>query len=517
MLPLVQMHQLVQPELDFFGPHPGHLRPDYSPHHQGSYLSQPSQSPQNTNSTPRSFGFRGAQNAPALHRITTSFSRLHAHPHDQAEHSLRRKTPSGTIDNGYDGSLTHVASGPPPLKHMIVPASSKIFPTAMVHRASNPSAGGVMPQTLASPWAYSAPAAGRNLELEVEAMGVLFGSRGGWGVGSPNAALDPGVGHGASFLQHVPQHNYHGGSGLQPLLGPGYQQPLSETVYSPGNYQQPAVWRDGSLGYQTFIPLANNYTPQNSVGNAFMAPQSTLHHGLSNVPGLGQAHNFGLPLPSHPLDDGFSRYGHSHLAHHATPHGRNSMGMAPGAGYLAKPVPPCEANSPARFRERALQSAHKSYNDLLLHLTTAKKAHHARSGSGSRPSSKLVVYPKPSTTPTGGKARPLSAFADPTASYAQQVAQKEAAVRAFASSQHQRSYHEIGSPVLRARASLEMLANLCEQSGWKWVEGMLLGGCLYYGLERYEEALEWFRRIVSLDPRWVVCCFVLFFFPDEPR
>ncbi|KAG7288784.1 hypothetical protein NEMBOFW57_005142 [Staphylotrichum longicolle] len=61
----------------------------------------------------------------------------------------------------------------------------------------------------------------------------------------------------------------------------------------------------------------------------------------------------------------------------------------------------------------------------------------------------------------------------------------------------------MGSPVLSAKASLEMLANLCEQSGWKWVEGMLLGGCLYYGLERYEEALEWFKRIVSLDPSHV--------------
>jgi len=32
---------------------------------------------------------------------------------------------------------------------------------------------------------------------------------------------------------------------------------------------------------------------------------------------------------------------------------------------------------------------------------------------------------------------------------------------------------------------------------------MLLGGCLHYGLERYEEALEWFKRIVNLDPSHV--------------
>jgi len=60
-------------------------------------------------------------------------------------------------------------------------------------------------------------------------------------------------------------------------------------------------------------------------------------------------------------------------------------------------------------------------------------------------------------------------------------------------------YQEMNSPFLGAKSSLEMLNNLCEQSGWKWVDGMLLGGCLHYGLEHYEEALEWFKRIKSLD------------------
>jgi hypothetical protein len=48
-----------------------------------------------------------------------------------------------------------------------------------------------------------------------------------------------------------------------------------------------------------------------------------------------------------------------------------------------------------------------------------------------------------------------------------------------------------------------MLTHLCEQSDWKWIDGMLLGGCLHYGLERYEKSLEWFQRIISLDRRYV--------------
>lgn len=255
------------------------------------------------------------------------------------------------------------------------------------------------------------------------------------------------------------------------------------------------------MGYQTFIPLANNYTPQNAVGTAFMAAQPAMHHGLANVSALGQAHYFGLPMPSHPLDDGFLRYGHNQMAHLGAHAGRNSLPTTPGAEYAAKSVAVGEAASPTRFRERVLQGAHKSYNDLLLHLTSAKKAFHERSGS--RSSTRMMVYPKPSTTATGsgGRPRPISAYSDSITTYSQHTAQKEAVARAYSTIHHSGSCQDMGSPVIRARASLEMLTTLCEQSGWRWAEGILLGGCLHYGLERYEEALEWFKRIVSLDPK----------------
>jgi hypothetical protein len=55
--------------------------------------------------------------------------------------------------------------------------------------------------------------------------------------------------------------------------------------------------------------------------------------------------------------------------------------------------------------------------------------------------------------------------------------------------------------VANARGSLDILSNLCEQSGWKWTEGLLLGGCLHYGLEQYEEALKWFSRVTVMDSR----------------
>lgn len=55
------------------------------------------------------------------------------------------------------------------------------------------------------------------------------------------------------------------------------------------------------------------------------------------------------------------------------------------------------------------------------------------------------------------------------------------------------------NPRESAKKYLEMLTNLCEQSNWRWIDGMLMGGCLHYSLEHYEEGLEWFKRIVTLE------------------
>ncbi|KAF3353821.1 hypothetical protein VdG1_08004 [Verticillium dahliae VDG1] len=56
-----------------------------------------------------------------------------------------------------------------------------------------------------------------------------------------------------------------------------------------------------------------------------------------------------------------------------------------------------------------------------------------------------------------------------------------------------------GSPSSSANASLETLTHLCEQSSWKWIDGMMLGGCLLYGLDRFEDASDWFSRIIELN------------------
>jgi hypothetical protein len=53
--------------------------------------------------------------------------------------------------------------------------------------------------------------------------------------------------------------------------------------------------------------------------------------------------------------------------------------------------------------------------------------------------------------------------------------------------------------VADAEAALDMLSRLSQESGWKWVDGLLLGGCLAYGLGDYEKALQWYSRVLAID------------------
>ncbi|CAK37011.1 uncharacterized protein An01g04760 [Aspergillus niger] len=56
-----------------------------------------------------------------------------------------------------------------------------------------------------------------------------------------------------------------------------------------------------------------------------------------------------------------------------------------------------------------------------------------------------------------------------------------------------------GSITANAVSSLEMLSHLCAESGWEWIDGMLLGGCLAYGLGDYHKAMRWYTRIIARD------------------
>ncbi|KAI9761724.1 MAG: hypothetical protein M4579_000818 [Chaenotheca gracillima] len=63
--------------------------------------------------------------------------------------------------------------------------------------------------------------------------------------------------------------------------------------------------------------------------------------------------------------------------------------------------------------------------------------------------------------------------------------------------------HLNSNPATNAMAALEMVTKLCSESSWKWVDGMLLGGCLAYGLGDYTKALRWYSKILEIDANHV--------------
>ena len=55
------------------------------------------------------------------------------------------------------------------------------------------------------------------------------------------------------------------------------------------------------------------------------------------------------------------------------------------------------------------------------------------------------------------------------------------------------------SATTNAGAALELVELFCNETSNEWVDGMLLGGCLAYGLEDYEKAMKWYQRILAHD------------------
>ena len=57
------------------------------------------------------------------------------------------------------------------------------------------------------------------------------------------------------------------------------------------------------------------------------------------------------------------------------------------------------------------------------------------------------------------------------------------------------------SPQTRATTALSSLTKICRDGGWQWADGMLLGGCLAYALGDYEQAVRWYNKVLAAEPK----------------
>ena len=64
---------------------------------------------------------------------------------------------------------------------------------------------------------------------------------------------------------------------------------------------------------------------------------------------------------------------------------------------------------------------------------------------------------------------------------------------------HLTAEQRVGSASVAARHAMEILDRLCEESKWQWTDGILLNGCLAYGLADYARAMGYYTQVLRAD------------------
>lgn len=483
MLPLVPLHQMV--------PLPAPQTPEDPFQTSFSYRSQIT--------TANKYGCLSSHRAFPIRASQPPYS-SHLRGLDQRENYLRRKTPNGIIDAAYDGNHGHLASGPPPLKHMILSGPASLSSTPAAATNYEYAMSGQQPWPSRTPFTVDQAEPRRFNGLDMAF--INYGP--GW-----QQELQPGP-RPAMALDCAPDppstayYPYNNGLHVPTVIQPNHQQSPGPTIFNNGAQAPPQAWPEmnahgleaTAYGIPSF-QIPNRLTPY---------PQTPL------APPLGYA----------------SRHDQLRGSYHVPARRLESLTLESG-GYNQRGPHLLGTPSPARFREKALANAHRAYVELLAFLHSNRRSASSRSSGSSRSSSKMVIYPRVPNQPkqayvSSGRRHSLGFSSaipqlDSSSSYQPDFHRdmSEVSMMSLGSNHLNPAYHNYyqetyrpqayaiprpvaaASPTHNARSAVDMLHHLCEQSDWRWVNGMLLGGCLYYGLERYEEALHWFARVLVID------------------
>lgn len=412
------------------------------------------------------------------------------------EHMLRRKTPSGTLAAAYDGRAFEWWNGPP---------------------ASKMQRPGRLP---------SRP--------------VLNGK---WV--SPEVLDGTGVALDHPPLVQTPAYSRYNSMHVPTVLQPTYQ-PVGPTASNGSSNLYGPYWPDGhrepyrpavssSLGHHN----ADNVTPRSE--RPFYTPVS---HSQQMSVLFGSEAGFSEIQTVGNIGNQYNQY----------PGPYNLMSAQPNAsvaGWHVKNTPfPVYGigsglggrNQNIQFKDKVLQRSQNAYIDLLAFLRRSKgfrtnRRSHPRSLS--QPNNHLKP-PAQSTQFNSNTQQRLPPRRSSHSYYFDRHARDYTFYREPSSNRshshnlvsdiHDRSLaemhashdksHDSRSPQIRvddngrnlsslpgsdalenAKSALEMLTSLCQESGWSWIDGMLLAGCLAYGLEDYNTAVFWYSNIVELDSR----------------
>lgn len=503
----------------------------------------------------------------------------HARQQTSAEHTLRRKTPNGTLAAGYDGTPVDKTVQLPAAKHIVVSSpetSFRLTPGSLMaesyfENGHEPSKKQHHPRTL--PYL-------QDLERMTGGSASLTpdGGAHGWCRTLHSHGMDSVLNQ-TLPMQPTPRYHLHNGPSVPTVLPTNLQPSLGPTASAGGGPYGP-YWPNGQ--YIPYRPAATRNSHFHA-GRAFPpgsfpdpnffypGPSSPYETNVPGTPGslmpLDGSWNPGPPHPhfhnmQHPPPEVLHRPDlparssyrsfeispeNARNVHHGPPSvgpgfqrhgsGSNRLAWQPNRQESYGPFSPGHIRSRSsghvEFKERVLSWAHSVYVDLLATVQhhARKSSHHRNSHDGHhRSHSKPNIYPKPPRQPgtdftnqhhshegsapskysinkrehedhhpsqrrrltTSGVERPE------IGSRSQQWSSHTAAIR------QSHAPHDEAAINAKASSALDMLTNLCEESQLKWIDGMLLAGCLAYGLRNYDQALNWYQNILDLDKGYVI-------------
>ena len=505
------------------------------------------------------------QHAYPLHRDPSQSSRHFQNSTPKSEHTLRRKTPNGTLAAGYDG--THLDSS-------VEAHANKHF---LIQSQHTDYASGLRPVFAPDAW-DRIPSSQRHMALfQGQHRNNASHTYSPYVQGPFDNSLGDYHVENDSVLQQIPLQSIQryplpNTSQIPTVLQPNWQIPLGPTT-SNGKGPYGPYWPDGA--YVPYRPAAYRDTRFDpsvgwSNGNDFKHLQPHLIHQNHSIPqasydavhtnngsdlsapydsmtdsrrffnaevgaGLNNAYDQHPPLPYHmrPHYNDPGGYGEDSGTRewHSTSDGkRQRLQAASSNGHITP-------KGTAEFKEKVLSWAHSVYVDLLasIHQMKRNKQSQGLLLQGQH-NTKMSIFPKPPRQPgsdfsarrieddddakTPTRANSLSQESskrpsnfDRSDSWAYSDRNKDQ----FGAFKHGSSdpFRTIrrgsaplftnglsGAPLMtNAMSALDMLTNLCQESGWEWIDGMLLGGCLAYGLGDYHKALKWYSKILAKDSR----------------
>jgi hypothetical protein len=319
------------------------------------------------------------------------------------------------------------------------------------------------------------------------------------------------------------------------VLQPPYQPSPGPTASNDGGFYGP-YWPDGR--FVPYRPAAVRDEGRHHLSHGLEIQRDFEHHPIPFADQYRPLHGPYLPEKVEPFQQGVdtslllhrNKLGASEVPYpqyQLQSHDFNNNFYANTSDGSRTPTGPSlhRANN-SHFKEKTLSWAHGIYVDLLAHLHQSKKENGQTRNSRT---SRNNIYPKPprqpasnfspsnwvepgteetyrrhSTTFNGQHPGPISRNNNaPWQNHGTHSEQR------YGRSSNPEIPHYISpfippqiqaiSPREKARQALDMLTTLCDQSDWTWIDAMLLGGCLAYGLEDYHTAIDWYSKILDRD------------------